>query len=142
VAAGFLKQGGKLNAQVKENLVVHRISNCTVQVFNGAIHMGIKRDQFIQRLDRLLHRKEPDSAAKAKALRLTAQYLKMPPEDIVAESIVAWIEECPQAASVKLLTAFGFTIEAARAAWCELHLIELPGIIGAMESCPGEQRND
>jgi hypothetical protein len=81
--------------------------------------MGIKRDESIQPLDRLLHSKEPGSPAKA--LHLAAQYLEMSPEEIVAESVFAWIQERPQAASVKLLTAFGFTTEAARAVWCELH---------------------
>ena len=84
------------------------------------IHVGMERDQFVHELDRLLHSKEPGSLAKA--LRLTSQYLEIPPDDIVAESVVAWIEDRPQAASVRILTAFGFTPEAARAAWNELHL--------------------
>jgi len=112
-----------LNTQAKEAVMVVRNGTYTDQeeVFNGAIQMGTKRDQFIQQLDRLLHSREPGS--RGKALRLAAQYLEMSPEDIVAESVVAWIKDRPQAASVKLLMAFGFSIEAARAAWCELQLM-------------------
>jgi hypothetical protein len=59
---------------LKEDVVCHR---------NGTMHTGAKRDQFIHHLDRLLNSNQPGSLAKA--LRLSAQYLEMSPEDIVAE---------------------------------------------------------
>jgi hypothetical protein len=65
-----------------------------------------------------------DLGTVTESLRNASRQLNMPPEDIVAESVFNWVNEHPEAESVKLLAAFGFSTQQASALWRELHQVE------------------